>query len=536
MFCSQTNHRIKDCPIAHEYVRTGKAVVINNRIHLSNGQPIPTNIMGVNLQAKIDTWNAGTVTTTPTHPTDSTFPRESPPHATHSFEIVYNEPIRQAHIVEIQDVEEESEDDDEEDIDLFGVYATERKKRNAKASQLSELTRVEEIEELITPATATPNEVSSSPIIPIEVPSSTNKTQQNLAGPTSLIPDSLTTNNPFIPSAVRTTPQYRYQSNAEDQQLVSELYKWLLDGKLSLVTPAHVLAACPAIRKELVERLRTRKVDTASFEQPRSSSSAPSISEPDFSTLRAAEYSLPLREIDVLINNTISEAGVLDQGSQIVVIRQDLAQEAGVIINRRFQLEMEGANGLVSKTLGCAENLIMQIGDVAFKVHAHVVDRAPFRLLLGRPFHNLLLCRLEDHSDGRVDVSVRDPANPTHFITIPSRARKAQVGFVRALAITSIPAPPSFKGLRSQHTLVYQFLDRSTPKHALAYKKVARKVRPVSASLPEDYRIIRRIPIDPLLSLSPLPTHPPEFTPGIRLTQERLDDLELNRYGFLCLD
>ncbi|KAH9010333.1 hypothetical protein EDB84DRAFT_1226806, partial [Lactarius hengduanensis] len=116
-----------------------------------------------------------------------------------------------------------------------------------------------------------------------------------------------------------------------------------------------------------------------------------------------------LREIDVMINDAITEAGVLDQGSQIVVIRWDLAQEAGVSINHDHRLDMEGANGVVSKTLGCAENLTMRVGDVTFAIHAHVVDRAPFRLLLGRPFHHLLLCRLEDHPDGRVEVSVRDP-------------------------------------------------------------------------------------------------------------------------------
>jgi hypothetical protein len=71
------------------------------------------------------------------------------------------------------------------------------------------------------------------------------------------------------------------------------------------------------------------------------------------------------------------------------------------------------------------------------------------------------------------------------------------------------------------------------PISTLAYKKVAKKVHPVAASLPEDFRIIRRIPEDPLLSLSPLPTDPPPFTPGTRLTQERLDALDINRYAFL---
>jgi hypothetical protein len=55
----------------------------------------------------------------------------------------------------------------------------------------------------------------------------------------------------------------------------------------------------------------------------------------------------------------------------------------------------------------------------------------------------------------------------------------------------------------------------------------------VAASLPEDFCIIQRHPEDPLLSLPKLPSHPPEFTPGTRLTQERFDALELNKSGFL---
>ena len=78
--------------------------------------------------------------------------------------------------------------------------------------------------------------------------------------------------------------------------------------------------------------------------------------------------------------------GLLDLGSQIVVIRQDLAQEINARISPRLQIEMEGANGYTNWTLGCAEFLQMQVGDVSFKLHVHVVEHAPFHLLLGRPF------------------------------------------------------------------------------------------------------------------------------------------------------
>ena len=397
MFCSQTNHCIKECPLAHEYIRTGKAIIINNQIHLPNGQPIPANIMGINLQAKIDAWLAGTAATAPTHPSDASFVRNPPPHTTHCFEIVteglYDQPVQQAHIVEIPTVESESKDEDDKDnFDLFEVYATERKKRNTKTSQLPELAQVEES---ITPTAASPNHMQSSKtphtITPPDTSSSSKDKDTQNVNP-SITPTTATCTNDTPSSAPRAALQYCYQSNAEDQQLTSELYRWLLDGKLSIVTPAHILAACPAIRKELVECLRTRRVDTAAFEQSLPSESTPPLSILELSTPHVAKYSLPLREIDVLINNTVPKAGVLNQGSQIVVIQHDLAQEAGAHINYQHQLEMEGANGLVSRTLGCAENLTMQISDVAFEVHTHVVERAPFRLLLRQPFHHLLLC------------------------------------------------------------------------------------------------------------------------------------------------
>jgi len=203
---------------------------------------------------------------------------------------------------------------------------------------------------------------------------------------------------------------------------------------------------------------------------------------------------------------------------------------------------MEGANGSTSRTLGCAEDLNMHIGDVSFTIHMHVICTAPFRLLLGCPFHYLLLCRLEDHPD-RVDVSIRDPTNPAQSIAIPSQAhRGAQVGFMSALTCQVHTEPPRVEALDRYVTTLssHSLTDLLPSDHdndkaiaVLAYKKVAKKVHPVAASLPEDFRIIRRRPEDPLLTLPPLSTHPPPFTPGNRLTQEHYDALDLNKYGFL---
>ena len=124
IFCSQLNHLVKNCPIALEYVRSGRAVYINRRIHLPNGLPIPDDIPGSNLQARIDNWAA----TQAASGTASTFTHKAPPHAVHSLKVMksYGLPVRQAHIVEVLD--SDSIGEEEEDNDIFEVYTTERRK------------------------------------------------------------------------------------------------------------------------------------------------------------------------------------------------------------------------------------------------------------------------------------------------------------------------------------------------------------------------------------------------------------------------
>ena len=196
---------------------------------------------------------------------------------------------------------------------------------------------------------------------------------------------------------------------------------------------------------------------------------------------------------------------------------------------------MEGANSTTNWTVGCAENLTMQVGGMPFKVHAHVVQHASFGLLLGRPFQKATLCRFEDLPNGEVEVSVHDPADLSRRILIPTRPRTGHAPAVKMISVrdltaTSTPPPPA----QATPPLPFPPLpptDSTTL--VLKYKRADKKVRPVPATLPEEFHTIRRIPEDPLLTLPPLPTHPPDFVPGKRLMQERLDKLNLNSDGFL---
>jgi hypothetical protein len=387
--------------------------------------------------------------------------RDPPPHTTFSFEAVQH----------FADSDDESDTDlpfpDTDLYDLQEVLAAEEKRRT-RASKLPEAT----------PAPPTfPTPTPAPPTIPTPTP----------------VPPTTTPRPPY-PSGASRPPQFKYQASIEDQKFTDELIALLLEGKLSHTTPAHVLAACAPVRKALSDRLRPRRVEAGAFEEL--SNQPDTLPTPNLTTSRAADYTLPLREVDVVINGKIVDTGVLDQGSQIIAIRADLAKEVGVAINTKNCLEMEGANSSTSWTLGCAENLLMSIGSIKFQVHAYVVENAPFRLLLGRPFHNLLLSHLEDNTDGSVNLSIHDPANQSRVIQVPTKARRTTIGIITTLALLTHHTPPRMTSTDrhgiiadQQITLQRAFPDPPTP--VLAYKKAAKKVHPVAASLPEDFRVVR---------------------------------------------
>ena len=65
------------------------------------------------------------------------------------------------------------------------------------------------------------------------------------------------------------------------------------------------------------------------------------------------------------------------------------------------------------------------------------------------------------------------------------------------------------------------------------YKRVDKKIRPVSTNFPEGCHIRRSIPEDPLITLTPLPFNPPEFEPTKKITLDQMKILNVNATGFL---
>jgi hypothetical protein len=222
---------VRSCAIANEYLQSGRASVVDDRIHLPNGQPVPFDGSRRGLKANIDAWIAAQPVAAPAQAqSHAVFTPHYDSRNTSSSRI---EEVIESHILQVREAAAPADSEDEFSHDIFEVFATEKKKRGNKPGKASELSAPP-------PTTQTPSATTATSAIP--TPAAT--------------PTTLPNTNTF-----HHNPQYRYQSSAEDQQLVLELEEYLMQGKLFLTTPAHIFAASPAVRKIISEKLKVRKVD-----------------------------------------------------------------------------------------------------------------------------------------------------------------------------------------------------------------------------------------------------------------------------------
>ena len=84
-------------------------------------------------------------------------------------------------------------------------------------------------------------------------------------------------------------------------------------------------------------------------------------------------------------NETMTEC-IIDTGSALVIIREDIVNANGFEISNHRQVSLQSANGTHSHVVGIIEWCPFEIGGIQFHIPIHVVSQAPFNMLLGMPF------------------------------------------------------------------------------------------------------------------------------------------------------
>jgi len=248
------------------------------------------------------------------------------------------------------------------------------------------------------------------------------------------------------------------------------------------------------------------------------------------------EFATPLQEVEVVVMGRQRELGLLDEGSEIVIVRKNLCNELELEVNRKRRMTMQIANGGKEELQGCVEYLELEVGGVKTYAYAFVVQSVPYRLLLGRLWQKGIKLGKIEQADGSIEVEISDLGDERRWVLVPTRER---VGDKLRNGMLVVRGKDGERRITrgGEDSLIEVVLTSSfvydSMAQCLAYKWVAIKVRPVPGTMLSDIRIVRQFPEDPLETLLSISPYPSLFVPGTCLTKERIEGIELLSNTFL---
>ena len=140
----------------------------------------------------------------------------------------------------------------------------------------------------------------------------------------------------------------------------------------------------------------------------------------------AREASAPemahLRVVPVLVNGVTEEEALLDSGSQIVSMTRDVAAANKISWDPGLSIQLQSANGSLSRTCGLAKNVPFTLGDVTVLLQAHIMETAPYKILLGRPFDTITESTIVNDREGNQTINITCPNTGTRA-AIPTYKR-----------------------------------------------------------------------------------------------------------------
>ena len=87
----------------------------------------------------------------------------------------------------------------------------------------------------------------------------------------------------------------------------------------------------------------------------------------------------------------------------------EAAKECKLIWDPSMAINMQSANGEVSRTSGLARDVPFCFGDIILYLQVQVVENVPYRVILGRPFDVLGSTKVQNLNNGEQFITVSDP-------------------------------------------------------------------------------------------------------------------------------
>ena len=274
---------------------------------------------------------------------------------------------------------------------------------------------------------------------------------------------------PKPPAAKKADPAYRTQAPIYDGKIAADVYDRAMSTSVTL-TQRELLSLSPEVRSQVREATSAKRSapkepakeihtlaeddnlpvaldDLASDNNYPNSIFTNAIHQPDVpppgsliipdpyetylkslpngtipETLVVAKESSALRSIYPLVDNQQHVESIIDPGSQIIAMSEDVCMDLALIYDPSIILNMQSANGEVDKSLGLARNVPMRIGNITLYVQIHIIHSPAYDILLGRPFDILTESVVRNFANEDQTITIFDP-NSGNRATVPTTPR-----------------------------------------------------------------------------------------------------------------
>jgi len=140
-----------------------------------------------------------------------------------------------------------------------------------------------------------------------------------------------------------------------------------------------------------------------------------------------------LRVVPAIVNGIGEEEVLLDSGSQIVSVTKRVAAANKVTWDPNLSIQMQSANGSLSRTCRLARNVPFTLEGVMVLLQVHIMEKAPYTVLMGCSFDSIIESRIINDREGNQTVCITCP-NTRVMVTIPTYKRGALPRRVDGLA------------------------------------------------------------------------------------------------------
>ncbi|KZT24749.1 hypothetical protein NEOLEDRAFT_1179110 [Neolentinus lepideus HHB14362 ss-1] len=254
--------------------------------------------------------------------------------------------------------------------------------------------------------------------------------------------------------AEKREPAYKTQAPVYNPQLTEDVFKRSLTSTCVSLSPEELLAISPNVRSKYREIITPKKVPMPNqvqfsvtiegiedeeapilvLEEQVSPTTAPSdgyvVPDPYDTYLKSlspedapeplvvAKESHAIRSIIAVVAHVEQVECIIDPGCQIIAMSEAVCHSIGLEYDPWIQLWMQSANRSIDMSLGLAQNVPFQLGDVVLYLQVHVIRDPAYDILLGRPFEVITESLVWNFGNEEQMITICDP-NSDAIATIP---------------------------------------------------------------------------------------------------------------------